>query len=87
MCLYLRIVQKHLPTILHSQVGVLLLPLLPGVLVEGQLLRHFGQTKQRVGVEFTLQLLHTVQLLTKNAGETKRLMPSLLRQFIDAFTL
>lgn len=57
---YLGVVQQHLPTVLHGQVGLLLLP---GVLVEGELPRHLGQPEQRVGVEFALELLQTVQLL------------------------
>lgn len=86
LCSYLLVVQQHLPTVLHGQVG-LPLPLLPGVLVEGELPRHLGQTEQRVGVEFILQLLHTVQLLANKARGTKRLPLSFAGQFTDAFTL
>lgn len=77
-CLYLWVVQQHLPTVLHGQVG-LALPLLPGVLVEGELPGHFRQPpEQRVGVEFILQLLHAVQLLTNKEKQRDHRRPFLV---------
>lgn len=44
VCQYLRVIQKLPPAFLKSQVWLLLF-LLPGILVEGELRRNLGQTE------------------------------------------
>lgn len=57
MFVHLRVVQQRLPTVLHGEVGRLLVAL-PGVVVEGEQARHLGQLpQQRVRVQLVLQLL------------------------------
>ena len=60
---YLGAVQQGLPAVLQGQVGLLVLVLPPGVLVEGELPWHLGQAEQLVGAQLVLELLPAVQLL------------------------
>lgn len=63
VCLYLGLLQQLPPAVLECQVQLLLF-LLPGILVEGELSRNLGQTELCVRLQLSMKQLHAVHLLT-----------------------
>lgn len=73
---HLRVVEQRLPTVLHGQVGRLLVAL-PGVVVEGEQARHLGQPPHCVRVQLVLQLLQILGTRLKQHARQERRLISL----------
>lgn len=63
VCQYLGVLQQFPPAVLERQIRLLLF-LLPGILVEGELGRNLGQTELCVRLQLRMKQLHAVHFLT-----------------------